>query len=93
MDYFPRVVIEGRVFESVLEAEANLTERFIWDRLDIYGRKVFGQVPYGNSFLAKDTERYTRRVEGKNPEPSPSMLVHKFSFYLQVSFPTTGAND
>jgi hypothetical protein len=44
MDYFPRVVIEGRVFESVLEAEANLTERFIWDRLDIYGRRVFGQV-------------------------------------------------
>ncbi len=44
MDYFPRVVIEGRVFESVLEAEANLTQRFIWDRLDIYGRRVFGQV-------------------------------------------------
>ena len=40
----PRVVIEGRVFESVLEAEENLSQRFVWDRLDIYGRKVFGQV-------------------------------------------------
>jgi hypothetical protein len=42
----PRVVVEGRVFESLLEAEVNLTERFVWDRLDVYGRKVFGQVGF-----------------------------------------------
>ncbi len=39
-------MVEGRVFESLLEAEVNLTERFVWDRLDVYGRKVFGQVGF-----------------------------------------------
>jgi hypothetical protein len=72
MDYFPRVVIEGRVFESVLEAESNLTERFIWDRLDIYGRRVFGQV-----------WKQLLRVRTRTDTQGPWNIERRFNFFRQ----------
>lgn len=38
-----RIVVEGTVSELVLEAEANLTYTFPWDRHNVYKQKVYGK--------------------------------------------------
>ena len=36
--------IEGNRFEQIFEPEANLEVSFNWNRVDVYGQKVFGEV-------------------------------------------------
>ena len=38
-----RLVVEGTVSQVVLEAEANLTHTFAWDRHNVYGQKIHGR--------------------------------------------------
>ena len=38
-----RVSIAGRLFIHIFEADNNLTQRFVFDNLDAYGRKVYGR--------------------------------------------------
>lgn len=51
-----RLIVEGTVSEVTLEAEANLTYAFAWDRHNVYGQKIHGKteayvhVGYQSSF-------------------------------------------
>lgn len=38
-----RLVVEGTVTQLTLEAEANLTHAFAWDRHNVYGQKIHGK--------------------------------------------------
>lgn len=38
-----RIVVEGTVSQAILEAEANLTHTFAWDRHNVYGQKIHGR--------------------------------------------------
>lgn len=38
-----RFIVEGTVSEVTLEAEANLTHTFAWDRHNVYGQKIYGR--------------------------------------------------
>lgn len=37
-----RVIVEGSVSRVTLEAEANLTHTFAWDRHNVYRQKIYG---------------------------------------------------
>ena len=72
-----RLTIAGRLFVHIFEAENNLTQRFAFDNLDAYGRKVYGRTPVqveiGYQYkLCPDRVWVVRRTEVHAAQPHSS---------------------